>query len=143
MRSLTGTLLCVCLLFMSCNDNQLNTLSRRLKETTMAVDLANDTITQAVKQGLVSDTDVEPVVKVLGKISNAVDQAKELTAKLQALSPEDKKKLLAIALPLLEEVSAADGPIAKIKNEKLRAKIQQSMLIGYTALNAIKLSLQE
>jgi hypothetical protein len=139
---LTSFLLLALLVNVGCTDPQLVKLSRALDDTATAMATLQTTVIQGNKQGLVTDTDTEIILRLCFKINAGGQKASEVTRALTKLTAPASSSILQILSPIIVAVNdAVQTGVAGIKDANTKNIIFQTLVAIQTALNTAQVIL--
>ncbi len=140
-RSVIALVLVLILALSACS-NDLTTVAKALDDTAKAISVFQATIIQANASGLLSDAQTTKLMAASVRVNTAGLQAVTITKNLSSLAPADRTNLLAILNPVITALSDAQTlDVAGIVDVNTRQKVQASLLLIQTALNAAQIVL--
>jgi len=144
-RLRTLPLILVLLILPACTDKDLETVGKSLLTTSQALGTLQGAVLSANTSTpqLLTDDATRSILEVCVKINQAGLEASQITRSINALSPTDRTKLLAVLDPIILVVgNAVTGSSSLgITDTKTKDAITASLLLIQTSLNSAKLVL--
>lgn len=133
-------ILALLVLTVSCSDSELQKIAKGLLATGKAVQVAQSTVIEANRQGLVSDADTAEVLLVCLKINRAGQDVSLLIRNLEALGAGDRETILQVLRPCVSLLqSTLDSGLTGIKNPQTLQEVRGLLLTIQATLNTIQI----
>jgi len=133
---LTSILVLVLLVNVGCTDANLVKLSQALSDTATAMGTLQTTVIAANKQGLISDTNTETILRLCFKINAGGQEASKVARALTKLTAPSSSSILSILTPVIAAVNdAVTTGVLGITDANTKNTIYTTLVAIQTALN--------
>lgn len=132
----------VLFLLAACNDADLKTVAKALRDTQEGVLVFQTTVIEAQKQTFISVEATRQLLAASSKVTEAGDRASLITRNINALAPEDRTMLLSVLQPVIAALADTQTFITlNITDLKTQQAIRAALLVVQTSLNIAQASL--
>lgn len=126
----------------ACTDSSLQKVAQAVGDYQSGLTAIQNTLLTANQQGTITNAEAAPLVSTLITLNQGGQQASAAIRNINALSPTDKTKLLAILPPLVTAVqNAINANIVAIKNKAIHDNLLLALTGVQTALNTVQIVL--